>query len=110
MVAILHFCSFIVDILLIIYVIGKGPDMRVNRLCALLISAFAIWSLSYGLANLAHSEQEALLFFNIAAVGICSFPSIGLWFYFTVTNKHSFRYQTVLALLSIAIPIFYVDN
>jgi PAS domain S-box-containing protein/putative nucleotidyltransferase with HDIG domain len=103
-----HFFSYIADILLIIFVIGKNPGARTNHLCAFLIMTFSVWSLCYGLANMAHSGEEALYFFNAGAVGWSVFPIAALWFYLALTNRDRLLKNKASLIISVLIPVFFL--
>jgi PAS domain S-box-containing protein/putative nucleotidyltransferase with HDIG domain len=103
-----HFLSYIADILLIIFVIGKNPGARTNHLCAFLIMTFSVWSLCYGLATMAHSGEEAMYFFNAGAVGWSIFPIAAVWFYLALTNKDRILRNRGAIIVSILIPAFFL--
>ncbi len=103
-----HFLSYVADILLIILVVGKNPGARTNHLCALLVTTFSIWSLFYGLANIAHTQDEALYFFNVAAIGWSIFPIAALWFYLDLTGNEKFLNFKGAIPISIFIPAFFI--
>ena len=103
-VSILHFSSFFVYVLLIIYVINKGPDSLPNRLCAVLIATFALISFAYGLSNSAASSMEALVFINIGTVGWCVGPMAGLWFYLALTGNARIMRNKAFIVFSIVLP------
>jgi len=103
-----HFFSYIADILLIIFVIGRNPGARTNNLCALLIMTFSVWSLCYGMANMAHTGNEALYFINAGAVGWCVFPVVALWFYLALTNHDRILRNKASTIISVLIPAFFL--
>jgi len=81
-----HFLSFLIYTGLIIYVVRKNPKARLNRLCALTITSFAIWSLGLVFSHGTTSSGTAMLWMNIASIGWCSFPVFTLWFYLAFTG------------------------
>lgn len=103
-----HFLSYIADILLIIVVIGKNPAARTNQLCAFLIMTFSVWSLSYGLASMAHTGQEALYFFNVGAVGWSIFPIAAVWFYLSLTGRDNLLRHKAAPYISALFPAFFL--
>jgi len=107
-ITIAHFLSYVADILLIILVVGKNPYARANHLCALLVTAFSIWSLFFGLANMAHSQEEAMYFFNVAVIGWSIFPVAALWFYLHLTQNERFLCFRGAIPVSIFIPAFFI--
>lgn len=107
-ITIAHFCSYIVDILLIIFVIGRNPSARTNHLCALLITSFSVWSLSFGLANMVHTAEEAMYFFNASMVGLSIFPVAAVWFYLSLTNHMGILKHKATLWLSLFIPAFFL--
>ncbi|GEM_PF-1852631 len=104
----LHFAAFLAEVLLIILVISRNPRAQLNMICALLVSSLAIWSFFYGLANIAHTESEALFFVNCASVGICSFPSLGLCFYLVFTQNGKILRNRLLTILLVLLPVFFI--
>jgi hypothetical protein len=103
-----HFFSYIADILLIVFVVGKNPGARTNHLCALLIMTFSVWSLCYGLANMAHTSDEAMYFINAGAIGWSIFPIAAIWFYLALTNRNGILHNKAAIILSIVIPVFFL--
>ncbi len=83
----IHFLAFIVYLGLIGFVLHKNPKAFLNRLCALALAPFAIWSLGFAFSHGAPSANEAMLWINVASLGWCSFPIFTLWFYLAFT-KH----------------------
>jgi PAS domain S-box-containing protein len=108
MIAALHFSSFVVDILLIIYVISKDHRSRVNCLCALLIFSFAIWSFFFGLANLSNSIEEALFYFKMAGIGISAFPIAALWFYSALAHRERLLNKRAFLWISIFLMALFI--
>ena len=86
-IAILHFSSFIANILLITLVLSRKPGALLNRVCALLIATFAFWSLFSGLYVTAGTSNEATLLLNISSIGWCFTPIASIWFYLALDAK-----------------------
>ncbi|MDD5311602.1 MAG: ATP-binding protein [Dehalococcoidia bacterium] len=107
-IAILHFSSFLADILLIILVLSKRREATLNRLCALFISTFAVWSLFAGLTAIAGSAQEAMIFTNISAIGWCFAPAASLWFYLTLAKKINVLSNKALTALFVFVTLFFI--
>lgn len=103
-----HFFSYIADILLIIVVVGKNPGAKTNHLCAFLIMTFSVWSLCFGMANMAHTGQEALYFFNAGAIGWSAFPIAALWFYLTLTNRDRLLKNRAALIISVFVAGFFL--
>ncbi|MGA2158584.1 MAG: HD domain-containing phosphohydrolase [Dehalococcoidia bacterium] len=76
-----------VEALLIMLIVSNNPRAQINRACAVFIFFLSIWSFFFGLINLAHTEEEATLFFNCAMVGLSSFPVAAIWFVLIFTRN-----------------------
>jgi PAS domain S-box-containing protein len=107
-IAILHFSSFLADILLIILVLSKRREALLNRLCAIFISSFAVWSLFAGLTSMSRSAEEAMFFTNISAIGWSFAPVASLCFYLALARKINILKNKALAALCIIVAIFFV--
>ncbi len=86
-VSILHFICFLAEAMLVILIVSNNPRAQINRACAVLIFSLAIWSFFFGLINLAHTEEEATIFFNCATVGLSCFPVAAIWFILIFTRN-----------------------
>jgi PAS domain S-box-containing protein len=107
-ITILHFSAFLANGLLMIYILSKNPTAFINRLCAFLISLFALWSLAFAFGNMAHSQEEVMFFLNISAIAWCSFPVVCFWFYLALTNQEKILKNKMFILVSVFIPAFFI--
>ncbi len=107
-VTMLHFGSFLADVWLIIYVMSKSPEARLNRLCAFVVAAFAFWSLCYGLAGMASTADKALFFINVGSIGWCFVPVAGLWCCLALSNQDRFLDSKAFLLGSLVFPVFFI--
>ncbi len=106
----LYFMSSVFYILLMVFVLRQNPNKRLNRICALAMLPFVIWSTGSILFVGALSKQEALLWLNIPALGWCTFPSFILLFYmeFTGHSKISRRpLFTILCFLPAVLCVYW---
>jgi len=84
----LHFLSFSIYLYLAGYVLYKNPKDLLNRVCAILILCFAIWSFGSGsIRNANITKDGAMLFISITSIGWCSFASFSLWFCLIFTKR-----------------------
>ncbi|MGD0855037.1 MAG: ATP-binding protein [Dehalococcoidia bacterium] len=107
-ISILHFASLIVDILLLVYVLRKRPQQRLNRLCALMITSMAIMSLSFGLIPLAGYGAAAIALVNLGMIGFSAGPVIALWFTLALAKKDSILNNKVFTLISFILPLSFI--
>jgi len=77
----INFLAFVVYVYLIWFVLNLNRKELLNRLCALAIVPFAIWSFAFTFLHSATSLNAAKLWMNVASIGWCSFPVGVLWFY-----------------------------
>jgi PAS domain S-box-containing protein len=105
----LHLIAFLTDICLIVIVIYKQPKALLNRLCALVVGTFAIWSLGYGFCHTAYSANAAMFWVNVSAVGWSSFSVASFYFYLALTKKEKAIKNKVMlfSLLAIIAYFFY---
>ncbi len=107
-ITVMHFVSFLVYVWLIIYVMSKNPQVRLNLICAFLLILFAFWSLCYGLAGMAATAEHAMLFLNISSISLCFIPVAGLWFCLAITNQDRFIDNKAIMLASLVLPVFFI--
>jgi len=75
-----HVLAATTYIALLVYVLHKGPTRLLNRLCALLMASFAVWSLGSVFSYASLTVDDALSWQNVSALGWCTFPVFALWF------------------------------
>ncbi|MCP4130513.1 MAG: PAS domain S-box protein [bacterium] len=87
-VALLHYTLFVIYIFLTLFVFLKNKYAILNRVCALLILCFSVWSLGpVLLSNKDISSETARVFSHIGSIGWITFPGIYLWFILVYTGK-----------------------
>jgi len=77
----INFSAFLVYVYLIWFVLNLNRKELLNRLCALAIVPFAIWSFAFTFLHSASEVNVAKFWMNVASIGWCSFPVGVLWFY-----------------------------
>jgi PAS domain S-box-containing protein len=105
-IPLLHFTVFLVDIGLIALLLYKNPRATLNRVCALLIISFAIWSFGYCGMNLSHSPETAWLWLKIGGTGWCIFPAAALYFFLSLNQRILFKNKVLLSIVLILTGFF----
>ncbi len=103
-----HLLSFIVYVCLIIYVLYKNPRSSLNRVCALFISSFAVWSFSSIFARSANVKEVYSLWMSIGSTGWCSFGAFALWFFLVFTKKERILRIKIIYPLFFLIPLLFI--
>ncbi|HEX3043521.1 MAG TPA: ATP-binding protein [Bacillota bacterium] len=106
--SLIHYTAFMIYLYLIFLVVAKNPKAALNRICALLICCFAIWSLGGTIFYAVTSENNAKLWCNISAFGGVSFASFHLWFSLKLTNRERLLKKWYFYWLLFSIPAFFV--
>ena len=105
----LHFLSSVIYLYLAGFVLYKNPRALLNRVCALLILCFAIWSFgAIFISDAVFSEDTARLAMNIYCIGWCSFASFSLWFCLLFTKKEKILKNKFIYPLFFFLPIFFI--
>jgi len=92
------------------FVVYKNPRGRLNRLCALTIGTFAIWTLGFAFSHNAVLYTDAMMWINVAAIGWCSFPVPILWFYLAFTKHERVLKTWPLVIASVLLAIFFISQ
>jgi hypothetical protein len=95
--SLVHLAAFLGDIALIIFVLSKNFSAWLNRLCALFIFVFALWSLGFCITQTSISAGSALFWMNLSSIGWLTFPVPAMYFYLTLTGKDKIVKNKVLA-------------
>ncbi|MEW6558343.1 MAG: histidine kinase N-terminal 7TM domain-containing protein [Elusimicrobiota bacterium] len=103
-----YFTAFLIYIGLIIFGLSKDPKSKLNRVFALFIFTFAIWSFSSAFVNSATSKNNAILWNNISSFGWLSFASFALWFSLVFTKKEKVLKKWYFYPVIFFIPIFFI--
>ncbi|MFC1631503.1 PAS domain S-box protein [Candidatus Omnitrophota bacterium] len=84
----IFFFSFLIHIYLSVIILANYTKSNLHRSCAMLLSCFALWSLSAGLAQFPFGREDtARLFYNISSIGWISFAGFFLWFALIFSGK-----------------------
>lgn len=96
---------------LLVYVIRKDPARLLNRLCALLMASFAVWSIGSVLSSASLTAEGVMAWQNLAALGWCTFPVFALWFLMAFAgHERLIRKPLFIALSSLpAIAFVYLE-
>ena len=84
--ALASFSAFLVYVFLMWFVLNLNQKELLNKLCALTIASFAVWSFSSTFLHSATSLHTAKLWTNVSSIGWCSFPVFAFWFYAAFSN------------------------
>ncbi|HEX3047710.1 MAG TPA: ATP-binding protein [Bacillota bacterium] len=103
-----HFTMFLICIWLIYFTLSKNPTATPNKVSALLICSYAIWNFAYMFFHAALSKNHAMLWFNIASFGFCSFPSIGVWFSLVFGKKEGLLKKWYLYFLIFLVSAVFI--
>jgi PAS domain S-box-containing protein len=105
----LHFFNSIVYLYLAVYIFIKNPKALMNRILALSVSGFALWSFgSMFVENLNTSEHTARLFEDISSFAWISFSSFFLWFMLAFAGKKEMLKKKSLYLFLFGLPIIFI--
>jgi len=76
----------VVYIEFICFLLYKNKKSLLNKLCALAVAPFLIWSSAMIFFNAAEQARDAMLWLNVASFGWCSFPVFVLFFFLEFTG------------------------
>jgi len=105
----LHFFAFLVYLYLIVLVLWKDPKSLLNRVFAVLLACFAVWS--FGLIfiyNPRASKDTVMLFDNVGSIGWISFASFFLWFALIFTEKKKILKTRIIYPLIFILPLLLI--
>ncbi len=103
-----HFLAFIIYLGLIVFVLQKNPKAQLNRLCALTLACFAIWSMGFVFFHNAASTGEAMFWMNVASLGWCCFPIPTLWFYLSFIGHEKLLKKRVFIIGCVLLALFFI--
>jgi len=105
----LHFFVFLVYCYLLVFLLWKDQKSLLNRVCAVLLACFAVWS--FGLIfiyNPRNSKDTVMLFDNIASIGWIGFSSFFLWFTLVfIEKKKTLKIRIIYPLIFI-LPLLLI--
>jgi hypothetical protein len=88
---ILHCTAFIIEIMLIVAILYLNRKNSVNRVAAILILCYAIWSLGkLFLENPGTPQEVAEWVYRLYPIGWCSFASLTLYFTLLCIEKKTY--------------------
>lgn len=93
---------------LIGFVLYKNPKTLLNRLCALSLIPFSIWSFGFIFFHSSVSLNDAKFWMNVASLGWCSFPITTFWFYLSFTQHEKLLRNRVFITICILIAMFFI--
>lgn len=103
-----HFLAFVIYLALIGFVLYKNPKARLNRLCALTLTPFAIWCLGLTFSHAAASADDAMFWMNVSSLGWCTFPIPALWFYLAFTRHKKLLKNRLLIAAGVLLALLFV--
>lgn len=103
-----HLLALTAYVLLIGFVLHKDPKALLNRLCALAIAPFAVWTLGDAFFYSATSASNAMLWMNVASFGWCSFPVFLFWFYLAFTRNDRLLRNRIFIILCLLAAAFFI--
>jgi diguanylate cyclase (GGDEF)-like protein/PAS domain S-box-containing protein len=105
----LHFFVFLVFSYLLIFLLWKDPKSLLNRVCAVLLACFVVWSFgSIFIYNPRSSKDTVMLFDNVASIGWISFTSFFLWFALIFTEKKKILKTRIIYPLIFILPFLLI--
>jgi len=105
----LHFFVFLVYSCLLVFLLWKDPKSLLNRVCAVLIACFILWSFgSIFICNPRASKDTVRLFTNIDSLGWISFASLFLWFALIFAEKKKILKTRIIYLFIFILPLLLI--
>jgi len=96
----------VVYIEFICFLLYKNKKSLLNKLCALAVAPFLIWSSAMIFFNAAEQARDAMLWLNVASFGWCSFPVFVLFFFLEFTGYAEISKKPLLCA-ACALPAVY---
>ncbi len=90
LLSLLSFFNTIVFITIAVYALRADAKSPLNRVCAMLHAAFAIWSFSMTFFYAARTAEEAWISEKISSIGWILFAALSLHFILIQTNRKEF--------------------
>src|SRR4030042_2021577 len=105
----LHFFVFLVYSCLLVFLLWKDPKSLLNRVCAVLLACFAVWSFALiFIYDPNASKDTVMLFDNIGSLGWISFASFSLWFALIFTEKKKILKRRITYPLIFILPLLLI--
>jgi len=106
-----NFVAFLVYVYLIWFVLNLNRKELLNRLCALAIVPFAIWSFAFTFLHSASTVNAATFWMNVASVGWCGFPVGVLWFYLDFSHHEKLlKHKSFIAVCLLLAAFFTFEQ
>jgi PAS domain S-box-containing protein len=106
--ALTNLFTFLIAVSMIVFLIIRNPRARLNRLCALLMFIFAVWSLGFFCMNVSKTVESAMLWGKISSLGWLTFPLAALYFVFALIQKERLLKSKPLFILLALITAFFI--
>ena len=104
----LHFFCLVVYLFLAVYILKKNPKALLNRLCAALISCFALWSLACIFTHNPDNPKNIAIFFgNVQAPGWIFMVSMTLWFFLAFSERKKILRSWWFYLIIFLLPVIF---
>jgi PAS domain S-box-containing protein len=87
-----------------VFILMRNPKALLNRVCALLLVTFMIWTCSYAFRDASRSFEGALFWERVSSIGWCGFPAVALWFALIITNKKRMLESRLFYVLIFVVP------
>ncbi|HHY53686.1 MAG TPA: PAS domain S-box protein [Clostridiales bacterium] len=104
----INFFAFVVYVYLIWFVLNLNRKELLNRLCALAIMPFAIWSFAFTFLHSASTVNAATFWMNVASIGWCSFPVGVLWFYLGFSHHEKLLKKKSFIAVCLFLAAFFI--
>ena len=104
-----HFFTFLAYFCLLLFLLWKDVKSLLNRVCAVFIGCFTLWSFALIFFFQPNTTQEtAILLDNIGSIGWISFASFYLWFTLIFTEQKRVLKNQFIYLLLFLPPLFFI--
>jgi diguanylate cyclase (GGDEF)-like protein/PAS domain S-box-containing protein len=90
-------------------VLWKDPKSLLNRVCAVLLACFAVWSFGVIFVSSPNISKDIIMLFdNVASIGWISFASFALWFCLVFTEKKKILKTRIIYPLIFILPLLLI--
>jgi diguanylate cyclase (GGDEF)-like protein/PAS domain S-box-containing protein len=94
---------------LLIFLLWKDPKSLLNRVCAVLLACFVVWSFELIFIYNPHSSKDTVMLFdNVGSIGWISFTSFFLWFALVFTEKKKILKTRIIYPLIFILPFLLI--
>ena len=106
----LHFLVFLIYSYLLVFVLWKNPKSLLNKICAVLLACFAVWSFgSIFIYYNPHATKDTIrLFDNVGSIGWISFASFSLWFALIFAEKKKILKTKIIYPSIFILPLLFI--